>query len=384
MSDVAYHERGEPAGEAFTALLDALRSIGELVRDADRGASSPHGRANGYVYATELLRMALDLYGDADGDAPRFVPFSTPTPYHAGELALQRIQGGANPDGMYDFAVLRSDRSYRIHGRRGTDCYLSFSFSGGRDGEWPDRTVATLNDQQMTFGADGSFEIVVSADRHDGNWPCMEPDICSVIVRQYFLEDPSRRRPATLAIEVLSDDDALTAAGATSEDTVTKRLGAAAAFIRSTSDHFPLPAGLVENAFTEPLGYTGEAGALGTTDNVYCMGRWRLGPGEQLVVEAAPPPCRYWSLQVWNHWGQSLTPTIDDASYPRLIVNRAHADVGPDGSVRLVLAHADPGEPNWLDTFGWTEGTLIFRFLYPEDRPLRPTTNVLRGASAET
>ena len=81
---------------------------------------------------TELLRIALDLYADADGGRPRFAPISSPTPYHAGSLAIGRVQGGANPDALYDFASLRADRAYRIAGRRGNDCYLSLSFSGGR------------------------------------------------------------------------------------------------------------------------------------------------------------------------------------------------------------------------------------------------------------
>jgi hypothetical protein len=128
--------------------------------------------------------------------------------------------------------------------------------------------------------------------------------------------------------------------------------------------------------FGEPLGYTGEAGALGTTDNTYCMGRWRLAPGERLVVETTPPATGYWSLQAWNHWGQSLAPVVDRSNYPRQIINAASAVRSADGSVQVVLADRDPGVPNWLDTFGWTEGSMICRFLYPEERPRAPRCRV--------
>jgi hypothetical protein len=107
------------------------------------------------------------------------------------------------------------------------------------------------------------------------------------------------------------------------------------------------------------------------------MGRWQLAPSQALVVETTPVAGRYWSLQVWNHWGQSTTPTIDPAEYPRLVVNCEDAKLGADGSVRIVIAADDPGEPNWLGTFGWTEGTLIFRYLYPEAEPAVPECRVV-------
>jgi hypothetical protein len=333
---------------------------------------------------TELVRVALDLYADADGGAPRFVPLSSPTPYHGGQLAIGRVQGGANPDAVYDFAWLDAARAYRVSGVRGNDCYLSFSFSGGVPGERPDRTVTTLNDRQMTFGPGGEFEVVVSADERDGNWVRMEPDVSSVIVRQYFEHPLPERRTATLAIDVLDGDDA--GNGAHDPDRIARRLQAAAAFVTSTNASFPFPEGPLRNAFSEPLGYSGEAGALGTTDNVYVMGRWRLEPGEQLVIGTTPAPCRYWSLQAWNHWGQSLVGTLDpDTDYPHQIVSSATAVPEPDGSVRIVVAEEDPGVPNWLRTCGWTDGVLIFRYLYPDEKPARPDTRVegaARGAAS--
>jgi hypothetical protein len=361
----------DPAGEAFDELVVAIGELGDLVRHPERGAVTAGDRAGGYLYATELLRLSLDLYADADGDDPRFVPFSTPTPYHAGTLAVHRIQGGVNPDGLYDFTVLRPDRAYRVTGRRGNDCYLSLSFSGGTDGERPTRTAATFNDRQIAFAPDGTFEVVISADERPGNWVRMEPDICSMIVRQYFDVTPALRRPAELHIDVLGDaprsDPAADGA---------RRLRAAAAFIRSTSESFPMTSGREANTFGEPLGYTGSAGALGTTDNTYCMGTWRLEPGQQLVVETTPPPAGYWSLQAWNHWGQSLSPTVDEGNYAHQIINSTTAELGPDGSVRLVLSDERRGEPNWLDTFGWTQGSLIYRTLYPEAAPTAPICSV--------
>ena len=158
--------------------------------------------------------------------------------------------------------------------------------------------------------------------------------------------------------------------------TVARCLRAAAAFVRGTDDHFPFPAGPGGSWFSEPLGYTGEAGALGTTDNAYCMGRWRLGPDEELVVTTTPVACRYWSLQLWNHWGQSLTLTLDDVNYPELIVNDNIAESDSSGEVTIVISSVRPAEPDWLNTFGWEHGTMIFRFMFPEAKPAKPDITV--------
>jgi hypothetical protein len=232
----------------------------------------------------------------------------------------------------------------------------------------------------MTFDDDGGFTVVIAADATGPNSVVMETDICSVIVRQYFNVAPEDRRPAELRIEVEpAGDEPLSASEA-----VGRSLRAAAAFIRSTNDHFPFPAGLADNYFTEPLGYTGEAGALGTTDNCYCMGRWKLLAGQELVVETTPVDCGYWSLQLWNHWGQSVNLTLDEAPYPQLIVNNAQASVAEDGSVRIVVSPDAPNEPNWLKTFGWTEGVMIFRYLFPEARPARPKVSVRAVTASES
>ena len=40
-----------------------------------------------------------------------------------------------------------------------------------------------------------------------------------------------------------------------------------------------------------------------------------------------------------------------------------------DGLIRFVLAHEDPGVPNWLDTAGHEVGLLTYRWFWPESDP---------------
>jgi len=43
-----------------------------------------------------------------------------------------------------------------------------------------------------------------------------------------------------------------------------------------------------------------------------------------------------------------------------------------DGSIRLVVAHTNPGDPNWLSTSGHNLGIMFFRWLHadPQVQPV--------------
>lgn len=101
--------------------------------------------------------------------------------------------------------------------------------------------------------------------------------------------------------------------------------------------------------------------ALSAADAHYSLGRWLLGPDEALVVTGRWPECRFASASAWNRFQQ----TLDYVNRP-VSRNRATTTLEADGSFRMVVAHADPGVPNWIDTEGHPFGTLFFRFFLPE------------------
>ena len=57
-------------------------------------------------------------------------------------------------------------------------------------------------------------------------------------------------------------------------------------------------------------------------------------------------------------------------------INQHQAVRSSDGRVRLVVAHGDPGVPNWLDTGGHAIGLLTFRWFWPNSDP-SPVTRVV-------
>jgi hypothetical protein len=86
--------------------------------------------------------------------------------------------------------------------------------------------------------------------------------------------------------------------------------------------------------------------------------------GEALIVEVEPPSARYWSLHVGDPWWQTT-----DYSFHHSSLNGHQARVDADGKVRIVIARADPGVPNWIDTVDNTTGIALWRWYLAESHP---------------
>jgi hypothetical protein len=67
-----------------------------------------------------------------------------------------------------------------------------------------------------------------------------------------------------------------------------------------------------------------------------------------------------------------------DYRYHRVSLNHAQATLEPDGSFRLVVAHRDPGMPNWISTAGHRDGVVFCRWLQAEALPDQPVSRVIR------
>ena len=63
-------------------------------------------------------------------------------------------------------------------------------------------------------------------------------------------------------------------------------------------------------------------------------------------------------------------------------VNHETAVADADGHVRIVVAHRDPGVPNWLDTAGHRRGGLALRWVGAEEIP-EPRTRVVALAELD-
>jgi hypothetical protein len=357
--------------QAFGDLLELLHEIsGEWIRPG-RGVDDVEHDALAHESLAAVLQGALDFYLTEDFDKPTFTPIVTP-----------RRKWSDNPDARYYFAPIRGDGVYRIRGQRGSEVYLSFTMHrGDRDGHWPAGVAATLNMQEMTFEPDGQYELVVSREPQPGNWMRLDPEAGSIVVRFYYQnERPAAADPETVPRLLISrdpDDDAPTPAA--DDATIAERLGRVANWVRSkygfqvlSQPGRPLPDWFASepNTLGPPESWRAETsgGGWGPVDVAYSAGPYRLGPDEALVMEGRLPEGVFSNVVLWNEMGHT-----EDYRDRTVSLNARQMALDADRRFRIVVAHADPGVANWLDTAGRGSGTIYWRHMLPaeEIEPVR-------------
>lgn len=335
--------------DAFHDLLDIIGEADRLFLEGERAVPDEVSVVEGYQWLTQILRVALECYLWADGDRPTMVEITSPT----------LKWGGDNADAYYWFAPVDPARRYRVTGVRGDSAYLSVTVYGGPDdGRWSDRIVSTVNDRTLAFADDGSFSIDLGP---------MDADANAIVVRDYLV-DPTSGRRTTVAIESL--DPAPPPRRTDAE--VALRFRRAANFLHDLLAIFPLARDPEPNTVQEPYAQPAITYGWAAGDAAYAMGSFALGDDEALVIEGRSPECAFWNLCLWNQYLQTY-----DYRYERVTINGGQCIYEPDGSWRIVVAHRDPGMPNWLSTAGHREGRLWFRWFLADSLPERPTTKVI-------
>jgi hypothetical protein len=343
------------SGAAFETMLAGLRRAADLVGSA-RSPAFPVDRAAGYRHLLVLLSLAID---EALRPSNPYDPFFAPANVDA------VLKWGMDcPDAAYTGAALRGDATYRVRGQRGTVRYLGFQVMSGIES-----SVNVVADD-LEVEADGSFEIILSAREHPGNWMALSERTSSLVVRQFFY-DWDAEEPARLDIECLEpgpawpDPEPLSPAGVARQlVAIGDFLEASIAFWLDVEDG-GRSQGI--NVFRQPAALTAMGAAA---ENVSVWGSWELDEKQALVVEVTPPEALYWSVSLGNHWWE----TIDYANRQSSL-NGHQAVIDEDGVFRAVVSHTDPGVANWLDTAGHRQGPMIFRWLRAQGAPV-PTVRM--------
>lgn len=349
------------SGRAWEEFCDSLKAAGRQVLRPE-APSSGLDRAEGYRYLTRLLRLGLEMHLEfADPDFPGFF-----APSH--ETA--KI-GGDNPDNLYLMARINGAHEYVIRGERGSVSYLSFGTQkGGYETDGRMEQTGFLDAKDLTLAPDGSFEVVLSQRPRGGNWLKLDAASNAVIVRQTFL-DRKAEPPARMSIERLGST---TAPAPLTPARLQQGLRKVSAFVDGTARLFAdWSAGFQKHSNQLPPADQAVCQKVGGDPNIYYYhSHWQLGPDQALLIDLPRiPECRFWNLQVGNYWMESL-----DYRYHRICLNKHSARLNGKGGARLVLAHRDPGHPNWLDTAGHASGTLCLRWVGARE-PVHPTTTVV-------
>ncbi len=419
-------KRDPQAEKALRAAWDDMIASLERARDAiDQPELMPppgsaRNLAEGYRYLMGYLHSAVERAFHEDRERPAF------------RNALSIINRGTidNADAIYFYAPIDGRHSYVVRGRTGdtrhwrgeapaggapkapsglpkAPHYLIFEASSGvLAGDSGDlrelipgvkTRTGRLDSSEIQLEADGSFEILLAPERpagHTGNFI----ETLKVVGRPHPLDPdmPPERYADYLSGRQLFDDWeheeaiflSIEQVGAEGGHPPAYDPAAAAAELRRCGEivraqmHFwnafwTIPMGTYgpreggipgvefpRNGFNKINAASAATGG-GMSTNLYAGGVFELEPDEALIVENRIPLApQYVGFQVGNLWGES----VDYANHLGSL-NGSQSEVDPDGVIRLVVAHRDPGVPNWIDTTGHREGFLTPRWAYSETPP---------------
>jgi hypothetical protein len=357
---------------AFNELVDVLNEIRDRYVLSPERFSEELDVVEGFRYVTELLSEASELLVEADPERPRFSSIVSPARKFLGD----------NPDALYQQAIIRGDRSYRITGRRDHQTYISFTIHGpDPNGGINGPILADRNDRDLSIDADGTFELILSPEEHPGNWVKLEPDARMVIVRNYYLRGRSVQTDPDIAVALdIQPIDDPGPAPPLDDATLASRLRDATAFVHATTlglRVFGEPATVPfvsneRNTVGTPWSFrNSDVDAAGAVDIYYSSGNFDLGPDDALVMEGTLPRCAFANVMLWNVHMQTL-----EYRSRRSSLNAEQIETGDGGTYRIVVSARDPGVPNWLDTGGHRFGTIFWRFLLPEEQPETPRCRV--------
>jgi len=288
-------------GDATDDELVSGRAFGQLIEGLDRARgvfgseTAPKGlidQASGYRHLLVLLALGID-------DALRSSdPYD---PYFAPANVDNVLKWGMDcPDAAYTGAAIRGDAYYVVRGKRRTVRYLGFQAMAGIE------STANIVADELPLAADGSFELVLSAEQPEDisptNWMPLTERTSSLVVRQFFYDWENELAPE-LEIECVrrshphNDRGALSAAG------VANQLAALGEFVDASFQFWRdveeggRAQGL--NVFREPAALTNIGAAA---ENVSVWGSWQLDDDEALMIEVEPDEALYWSVALGNYW----------------------------------------------------------------------------------
>ena len=351
------------SGKSWDEFCDSLKAAGAAL-NFPGAPRDPFNQAEGYRYLSRLARAGLMAFIEhADPKAPVL---------HRVVDATTKL-GADNPDNFYLTAALDGIYDYRITGRRNTIAYLSFGTQSGNYGQGGGLPpTGYLESDQIDMDTDGRFELVVSSNTQGGNWLPMSPETGTLVVRQTF-GDRNTESPAELTIERINCADDERRASHLTPKALDEGLQKAAALTAGAPLLFAKWARDFQTHSNElPLFDPQVSLAAGGDPNIaYYHSHWAIAPDEALVIEVMPPECEHWNFQLNNYWMESL-----DYRHFRIHTNKHLAHYEQDGSVRLLVAHEDPGHPNWIETAGHASGTMCFRWVRAKEHP-QPRTRLV-------
>lgn len=342
------------SGAIWQELTQRIERLADVVMREGTPADAHH-RAEGFRYLTRFLAAGIAVcVAHDDTDAPSL-----------GRMVENRMSWGMdNPDCLYTYTRVAGDGVYRLSGNRGSARAIEFQVNTGHFGDgnfagW--KAVSVMGGDELVHAPDGGFEITLGGERSADNWLALGSEASFLLIRQYF-GDWEAEQPAHLAVERL---DAPLPSPAYGPSRLAEQLDLLMTWLETGARCWADLGASIASGEPGPITpFLPPDDAAGLKGQAYGMGAYRCAPDEAVILEVTPPPCRLWSVSLSDWFWQSMEFATRQSS-----LNDAQATLDADGTCRLVIAHDDPGIPNWLDACGFERGTVAVRYLLPASVP---------------
>lgn len=395
---------------AWDALIDELQRARDAIDDPALMPPPANARtlAEGYRYLMGFVHHGVERAFHEDPLHPQF----------RNALSIINRSTIDNPDAVYFYAPIDGRRSYLLRGEMGDSRhwrgepatalgrkaphYLIFEATCGQlagdSGELAElrpgvkARTGSMDCSTIEINADGSFEVLLAPERpagHSGNFiatmkrgaahrgagEAQHERYADYISGRQLFYDWDREDAIHFEMTPLDAVEQVTPHTPERVAAELRRMGSIVrgqmhfwnAFWTITMGTYgerPATApgmAFPRNGFNRVNAASGATGG-GMSTNLYAGGVWELGPDEALVIEnrvrVAP---NYIGFQLGNLWGESLEYGNRVTS-----LNGWQSRVDTDDVIRLVVAHRDPGVPNWLDTTGLEQGFLSARWAHSQ------------------
>ncbi len=363
------------------ASRTALRELINLLEEVDERWAGPEWNLHS---AEDVAAAHRSLMHVLEGGLAGMFEFDVAYPEFRRIVTPWRKFTGDNGDAIYFDAPISPDYEYRVRGQMKGAVYVSITIEiGTEDGSMASKTAGVINDTQFDVDENGWFELKLGGEPAERNWLELPTDASRITTRHYFEEHTcAAGNPEREPVMLIEAVDPGRAASVPNDESIAQGIRRVAGFVRSRTLGMPPMANakqppfvsLVPNAFPPPV-VPGDFG-LSAFDAHYSMAPYYLEPHQALVITGRWPQCRFGSLNLWTRHQQTYDYNNRHAS-----LNRAQTETDADGSFRMIIAHEDPGLPNWLDTEGRVLGLMFWRFFLVEGEVETPTAEVVELAS---
>lgn len=372
--DAARRERLHD-GRAWDDFCDTLKAAGHIaLRETPDG--NDQDRVEGFRYITRMMLMA----------SMRNIERRLPG-VHPGRIGIipPPLSGGIgvqSPNQDHIVQPVDARYRYRITGTPG-DVYTHLSawsppipdevgaMATGNDPEGlleifnPNMALTPHTAELSQFVADdGTVDFVLSVEApEDGSsWMSMAPTTRELMGRVVYDDRNAQTKPR-LSIQCL--DEHPRPHTPTGEEMATRLAISGQLILGLLSDYAGWTRDLLtrenQTEFTREW-YERIGGS--PDDRHFEFGYWRVPEGTALVVDFVEMSTQHWNFQLCNHWMENLANYATGEGY----IDKENA-VRDGDRVRIVVAHADPGVPNWIEPVTHDHGVMGLRFVRPSVEP---------------